>query len=320
MVHSIRISDVRRYAALIVVCALAACSGKDQYSPYGGTEDPTQIKIGKPYQVKGETYVPRYESDYAEEGMASWYGPKFHGRMTASGERYDQHEMTAAHRTLPMPSIAKVTRLDTGRAVRVRINDRGPFSHRRIIDLSKAAAEELDMIRDGTARVRVEYLSAETEDYIASMGLQKPEGWGGSPRTFAAAPSGDITSSDLDTPAPAPKPLLYADAGVTPMSELAPQAAPPPVMQVSLRTDAFTPQSGRFRIQAGSFGNPQNAQRVAGDLSALGAANVRPVQAGGQQYYRVSLGPLQQYAEAQRLLEQVRSMGYRDARIMVDDS
>lgn len=298
---------------LLIVFALfllSAC-GDSGYSPYGGTEDPTQVKIGKPYEVSGETFTPKYEGDYEEEGMASWYGPKFHGRMTASGERYDKHEMTGAHRTLPMPSIVKVTRLDTGKSVKVRINDRGPFSHRRVIDLSQAAAEELDMIRVGTAKVRVQYLSQETEQFIADMGLKKPDGWGDSPRTFAAVPAGDISTADL-TP-PEPRPLMESSFAF----DQVPAVTPEPSFDVSLSPAAG---AGHYRIQAGSFGNPQNAERVVGELQALGAASMTPVQSNGQQFYRVSVGPLPGYDDAERLLERVRALGYRDARIMVDDS
>lgn len=274
---------------------LAACGGGSGggggYSPYGGTSEPTQVKIGKPYAVKGVTYVPKYEAAYSEEGVASWYGPQFHGRMTASGERYDKHEMTAAHRTLPMPSIVRVTRLDTGVSVKVRINDRGPFSRSRIIDVSQAAAEKLSMIRSGTARVRVDYLSPDTEAYLVDMGLKKPEGWGESPQTFAAVPAGDIAAHDL--------------------------AAPQPLMTGSLSVSVE--EGGRYRIQTASFSNAENAGRVADALRQVAAAAVNPVQANGQRFYRVSLGPLNRYEEAERVLAEVRAMGYRDARIMVDD-
>ena len=95
----------------------------------------------------------------AEEGLASWYGRPYHGRPTASGEKYDMHRMTAAHRTLPFGTRVEVTRLDTGRKVVVRINDRGPFVPGRILDLSRAAAEKLEMLRDGVVRVRIRVLT-----------------------------------------------------------------------------------------------------------------------------------------------------------------
>ena len=105
---------------------------------------------------------------------ASWYGPGFHGRQTASGERYDENGLTAAHGTLPLPSIARVTLLKTGKSILVRINDRGPFSKKRIIDLSKGSAKEIGLIKYGVAKVRVEYLPDETEQYLAGLGIPVP--------------------------------------------------------------------------------------------------------------------------------------------------
>ena len=110
---------------------------------------------GPPYQVEGKWYVPTYEPNYDEIGIASWYGPTFHGKASASGETFDENAMTAAHPTLPIPSLVRVTNLENGRSVVVRLNDRGPFVDDRIIDMSRAAGNALDMQGKGTARVRV---------------------------------------------------------------------------------------------------------------------------------------------------------------------
>lgn len=115
-------------------------------------------KIGKPYVVNGRTYTPAYDPDYVAVGQASWYGPHHHGRRTASGEVFDQNRISAAHTTLPLPSLVEVTDLASGRKIRVRVNDRGPFVPGRIIDLSKAAAEELGIRAKGVAKVRVRYI------------------------------------------------------------------------------------------------------------------------------------------------------------------
>lgn len=118
---------------------------------------PAQLGGFETYRVRGRTYVPlkKWES-YQEVGVASWYGGKFHGRTTANGERFDAHDsLTAAHRTLPFNVCAEVQHLPSGRAVMVRINDRGPFAHGRVIDLSRAAAVELGVVDNGIARVRV---------------------------------------------------------------------------------------------------------------------------------------------------------------------
>lgn len=114
--------------------------------------------VGKPYKVRGKWYTPTEDPDYDKTGLASWYGPNFHGRLTANGEVYDQYHLSAAHTTFPLPSYARVTNKKNGRSVIVRVNDRGPFSHGRIIDVSSKAAEMLAMKRDGVAAVRVEYI------------------------------------------------------------------------------------------------------------------------------------------------------------------
>lgn len=115
-------------------------------------------KIGKPYSVKGVMYVPKHQPDYEESGIASWYGDDFHGKKTANGEVYDMQALTAAHRTLPLPSLVSVTNVRNGKTVIVRINDRGPFKKGRIIDVSARAAKELGFDGHGLTEVRVKYL------------------------------------------------------------------------------------------------------------------------------------------------------------------
>ena len=124
-----------------------------------------QFKLGKSYQVNGKSYQPKHEPSYSQTGMASWYDSNV-GAFTASGERYDPNMLTAAHPTLPLPSIVKVTNLRNGKEVLVRVNDRGPFSGTRIIDVSKAAAQELGMINTGTAKVKVELQQEATLEYL----------------------------------------------------------------------------------------------------------------------------------------------------------
>lgn len=115
-------------------------------------------KLGKRYQVAGVWYTPRHDENYEETGMASWYGDRFHAKRTANGEIYDMHALTAAHRTLPLPSLVRVTNLENGRSVVVRVNDRGPFKKGRIIDVSARAAHELQFAQKGVAKVHVKYL------------------------------------------------------------------------------------------------------------------------------------------------------------------
>ncbi|MHA1560465.1 MAG: septal ring lytic transglycosylase RlpA family protein, partial [Alphaproteobacteria bacterium] len=121
-------------------------------------------QIGAPYVVAGQTYVPQEEPNYSEVGYASWYGYNFHGRLTANGEIYDMNRLSAAHTTLPLPSYVRVTNLENGSSVVVRVNDRGPFHGDRIIDLSAAAAEMLGMTNAGIAQVQVDYIGRASLD------------------------------------------------------------------------------------------------------------------------------------------------------------
>jgi rare lipoprotein A len=124
------------------------------------------VKIGTAYEIKDEYYFPMQNPSYAEEGIASWYGPGFEGNKTANGEIFNPNDFTAAHPSLPMPSIIEVTNLDNGKVINVRVNDRGPFHSKRILDVSKAAARELDMLQNGTANVSVRLLPRETLEYL----------------------------------------------------------------------------------------------------------------------------------------------------------
>lgn len=151
-----------RASILLLLLAAAGCATTARETP----RDEPRAQSGNPpfYEVNGRRYVVLpTAAGYAEQGVASWYGPDFHGKRTATGETYDMHAMTGAHPTLPLPAWVRVTNLQNGRSVVVRLNDRGPFSKNRIIDLSRAAALQLDMIRTGTAMVEVQSLaSAET--------------------------------------------------------------------------------------------------------------------------------------------------------------
>ena len=154
---------------MLLAVLLAGCSstksGGSFFKPSPNRKTPAQVgtyKVGNPYRVGSVWYYPEENFQYAETGIASWYGPDFHGGRTANGEMYDQNEMTAAHRTLQMPSYVRVTNLDNGRAVVVRINDRGPYLRGRVIDVSKRAADLLGFIGKGTARVKIEVLGKES--------------------------------------------------------------------------------------------------------------------------------------------------------------
>ena len=166
-----------RSAAAVATCLiLANCASSDKFASrvdpkYGVSSSPRVValgdpvpkgggtyRVGKPYTVAGRVYVPEEDPNYREDGMASWYGDDFHGRLTANGEVFDMTSLTAAHPTLPIPSYARVTNLRNGKSLIVRVNDRGPYHDNRLIDVSNKAAELLEFKSNGVARVRVEYV------------------------------------------------------------------------------------------------------------------------------------------------------------------
>lgn len=165
-------------------------------TPGGGYQ-----KVGEPYRIAGKLYVPQRDPNYDEVGIASWYGKQFHGRLTANGERFDMNSLSAAHPTMPLPAYARVTNLANGRSVIVRVNDRGPYAHNRLIDLSSKTAAVLDFKGNGTARVRVQFvgdapLHGNDEDYL----IASYRGPGPGP-----APNGNEAATVLAAYSPPPK-------------------------------------------------------------------------------------------------------------------
>ncbi|MEO0618869.1 MAG: septal ring lytic transglycosylase RlpA family protein [Pseudomonadota bacterium] len=202
-------------ACLIAGCvafALSACASSSATKTAGLTSDeggfsPRVVakgksipkggghhKLGRPYTIAGKRYVPAHQPNYDRVGIASWYGDLFHGRLTANGEVYDSNRLTAAHPTLPLPSLVKVTNLANGRQVLLRVNDRGPYAHNRIIDLSRKASDVLGTRRQGLAKVRVEYI-----------GPAPLSGDDSRERAFLAGKRGYATAAARPTPKAAPR-------------------------------------------------------------------------------------------------------------------
>jgi len=182
------------FLAVCMMCLMCACAAP-QYDR-GRSVDPAAYGVmpptQRPYNVFGVWYYPIPSAlGFVEEGRASWYGPGFHGKQTSNGELYDMHALTAAHKTLPLGTLVKVTRTDTGKSVVVRLNDRGPFIAGRIIDLSYSGAHALDMIGSGTAPVRIEAQSGSDERKNIEPAFMKP----GSPPGFFTVPVGLYSDS-----------------------------------------------------------------------------------------------------------------------------
>ena len=255
-------------------------------------EEPRSASGNPPfYQVAGHRYIVLASAaGYHERGVASWYGTDFHGLRTATGERYDMFAMTAAHKTLPIPCYARVTNLSNGRSVIVRINDRGPFVANRIIDLSYTAALKLDMIRNGTAFVQVETLSAASAENPASTAAL--------PATTPAASEASAGVSDVPAVTAPLQPA--ASAAVSP-------AAP----------DA--PESGHFFIQVGAYGQAENARRTAQKLRDAGLAHVFTLAPSADQLLqRVRIGPISSVQEFDRLIARLSALGFPGARLAQD--
>lgn len=301
--------------------------------PRGGGRD----QLGRPYKVRGKWYHPKEDRDYSKVGLASWYGDAFHGRLTANGEIYDMTHLTAAHPTMPLPSYARVTNTKNGSSVIVRVNDRGPYSDGRIIDLSRRAAEMLDYTHSGTAKVHVEYvgrapLHGWDEQYLLASyrpGNRAPDASDGLPDGVMIAMNGPTPVSSApfpgelgeSVPLPALGPAVPERPGLD---------ALPPEIVVALAAMSYAPEasSGSHEafaaleqreaaglapyVAAGSYEDAAEAARVAERLSTLGRVEVDRGEELGTQRHMVSLYPLPE-TSLDDLLRQVWASGVLDA-------
>lgn len=265
-------------------------------------------KVGKPYQVNGVWYYPKVDYDYVETGVASWYGPDFHGKATANGETYDMNTLTAAHKTLPLPSVVRVINLNNGRAVKLRVNDRGPFVNGRVIDVSRRAAQLLGFEAAGTAPVRVEIVADESRQ-IAALA----EGNRVAP-PLAAVPTDKVAVQALPGSTSPQRPAVQrvaAAARPVPMPAVAVQMEPE-VSYVPVK-----PPSGMY-IQAGAFVQRDYALRLQRRLASVGPARVVEATVGNRRFWRVRLGPVASVEEGDRLLDRVLASGHSGARLVVE--
>lgn len=305
---------------MVVLCATTACDSLVKSGGYNYPDKPhrdtyanapaTQAGVtdictagpkarsGNPssYKVLGRWYkVMPSACGYSETGLASWYGPGFHGKRTSSGERYDMHAISAAHKTLPIPVRVRVTNLDNGKSLIVRVNDRGPFHKGRIIDLSKTAARQLGVLATGTARVRVTVVDRPPNPSPTPTSLSEPV------ETFALPkPNAPVTVSDD-----------LAMAGVANDLEASP----------SLSASPSHPKQSVIYIQVGSFANQANANALKAKLEADGIHGVRlfPVNVDGVLLNRVRVGGISTANEADRLSAHLKSLGYFTQQIVVED-
>lgn len=282
-------------------------------------------KVGNPYQIDGIWYHPAEDYEYDETGIASWYGAKFHGRKTANGEDYDMNALTAAHRTLPMPSFVRVTNLENGRSLVLKVNDRGPFAKGRIIDISRRGAQLLGFQQQGTARVRVQILADQSRAVAARMQNRDQLARVGSPITVDKLPKATVSAETLPVPSGAKESSSIVQATATSAPSPIPQA-----QEVALQEDLIAnadqePRLGQERVeptsifvQAGAYGLFENANKVRASLSPLGNVFLDRVLINGRDLFRVRVGPISDVSTADTVLAQVVNTGYPDARIIVD--
>lgn len=299
--------------------------------------------VGAPYQVNGKWYYPKENFSYDRVGVASWYGPGFDGRRTANGETYDMDLMTAAHPTLPMPTLVNVTNLANGRTVTVRINDRGPFHGNRIIDLSRRAAKELGLKRDGIGRVRVQVLRTaslrlkrravaemerieerERREEVAQQIRANEE------RRRTATAMADIAPASAPAKTAPPKPAAATTTGqvdAARLDQISPGAGPTSVGRpIQLHPDAPGATAARrapgderkLFIQVGSFTQRSNALRTGERLRGIALTRIALRKVDRTVFYRVRVGPVASRDEGRALLRRIRRKGYEDARIVVE--
>jgi rare lipoprotein A len=346
-------------AALAAIASLAACAGSSGSEATAAASAPTaggggvsgRYKVGKPYQIKGIWYYPRVDYGYDEVGIASWYGPGFHGEQTANGEVYDMNDMTAAHKTLPMPSIVRVTNLENGRTIKLRINDRGPFVGERIIDVSRRGAQLLGFYGAGTARVRVQIEAEESQELaaaltgvpVASIGAAAmPSTVYAPPAAPAAEPTPVVAAAVLPPVDPSPQmgwaepPPVMSGSGANddlppdprlaaaaqPVDEVLAEPLPPAALPAAVRGSTPAPRTAAASplhfVQAGAFADPANIAKARAKLDPLGPVEVKPLSVDGRPLMRVRVGPLDSEAEAQKVLLAAVRAGFVGSRVVLE--
>ena len=295
-------SEVQYAAHLIKQVPFAKENAKNQ-----GT-----FKVGTPYKINGRYYYPKESYDLEETGIASWYGPKFHGKQTANGEIFDQEELTAAHRTLQMPSLIRVTNLENGNSLILRVNDRGPYSRGRILDVSKRGAELLGFKNQGTAKIRLQVLEEESKQIaeVAKQGVDTG-GYEVALNSSNVQPASGQVIEAANQSSSRPISVLPGDPQAVSQNDIIARAPAPEVQVVPVvPSDIY--------VQAAAFSQQNNALQYTQALQNIGPAKVYNATVNGKEFFRVRFGPFEEVAQADRVLESVIASGNNDALIVVD--
>jgi len=276
-----------------------------------------RYQVGKPYTVRGKTYVPEHNPSYTASGQASWYGSDFHGRRTANGEIFSANAITAAHPTLPLPSYVRVTNTGNGRSMIVRVNDRGPYVAGRIIDLSHRAAEMLGYVNNGSASVKVEYVGQaplegdDTRMLVASYAGPADFGRGNiqvasseSNRSLVGMTTNFISGlfSYADTtPQQVDAGIGTAHAAVNAMASQSPE----------LQAWAQSVDAGarHVKIGLGIYADPENTERLVEEFAVLAAVDEEPVKVGGRDATKLTVSYLKPGVGQQDVLDLAQKLG-----------
>jgi rare lipoprotein A len=321
-------------AVFVAGLLLAGCSSSSKQSkldPFAGKGSPYysgkgpipwgggRSQVGKPYQVAGRWFEPREQPGYDKTGKASWYGEAFHKRKTSNGEWFDMNRLTAAHATLPLPSYARVTNLDNGRTVVVRINDRGPFVGTRVIDLSKKSADVLGYKNQGTAHVRVQYIGpAPLDDNGSHLLAMNKENVRGTPvRSMIASAdrhrSRSTVSDTMVAEAVAPKKPAKPQRVAVPQVET---VAYQPPQEPEVQSQQASGYETSYFVQLGSFTDPGNAARARDQFASVWPVQFIELMGANGPVYRVRLGPIAEQADAMTALDNAYAAGFNDARMI----
>lgn len=300
-------------AASLVV---SGCSSRHSYhsasnDPFAGKGSPYykgkgkipmgggHYQLGDPYQVAGRWFTPMEQPNYDKKGLASWYGEAFNRRMTSNGEWFDMDQLTAAHPTMPLPSYAEVTNLNTGAKIIVRVNDRGPFVGTRIMDLSKRSAIALGYKQQGTAPVRVRYIGpAPLNDNGTHLMAMNQELKRGTPLRQMIAAANQGRSDDVQVAQAEPAQQENYEA------------------QPEQQFAQNPPSAVNYFVQAGTFADPDNAERLRLEFVNIGPVQVAELEGSDGPVYRMRVGPFDNLDDAQIALNQVQGYGLPDAQLL----
>ena len=268
-------------------------------------DEKSMYKVGNPYKINGQWFYPAVNYNYNEVGIASWYGPNFHGKKTANGEIFNQNEISAAHKTLPIPSIVSVTNLENNKTLEIRINDRGPFVRGRIIDLSKKAAEVLGILKNGTAKVRVK-INEEKSRKIA-MDYENYKSF-----VTNAGVSEKIEKKSIDNED------INLDKGNILKSENLKISVDKKFKNVKKNDKkTFVDANQQILIQVGAFSDIRNANNLVKKLSNF-KTYIKREFINNKYFYRVRIGPLSDKSLAEKVIEKLNLEGLINSKIIIE--